>query len=105
MVERFDYDHTMSETLSAYPDGQFVRYSDYAELEAGNERLRTLVMAQSRAIHSPESLSALEPAAPEDHKAASAASVDPDGIWERAYAETAGVALDDDHPTEQAEKK
>src|SRR5690606_14491420 len=27
------------------------------ELEADNERLRTLVMAQSRAIHSPEALS------------------------------------------------
>lgn len=41
-------------------------------------------------------LSTLEPAAPEDHKTASAASVDPDGIWERAYAETAGVQPDDE---------
>ena len=40
MVERYDYDHTMSESLSAYPDGQFILYSDYATLAAEVEQLR-----------------------------------------------------------------
>jgi len=32
MVERFDYHHTMSESLGQYSEGQFVYYSDYAKL-------------------------------------------------------------------------
>src|SRR5690606_34262964 len=43
-------DHRASSTMLIAADR-------IAELEADNERLRTLVMAQSRAIHSPEALS------------------------------------------------
>ena len=39
MVDRFDYEHTMQEGLGLYPDGQFVRHSEYAALKAENERL------------------------------------------------------------------
>ena len=29
-IARFDYEHTMQETLIPWPDGQFVRYSDHS---------------------------------------------------------------------------